>query len=766
MRYPNINEIDDYNKQNISQSVLQNTKNNIFSGEDLDEQYNLLFSSVVDINQLKDAKQYKIKPPDLNLDKELAQSKINFQINDENKFLKSRKWDYLDSNKKNSIEKKVELIYKEMNKKQYDILVSHIKRCNLQELYRNFDPRTSIQRIGTLSSLNYLIETTYYSEANNVYMMFEDKTKIESYIYKFRTILGDGDCFYRGIIFTFLENIILTNNILLMKEVLILFDEKINEKNPLIKTKDYLNIINKLNIGIVSQILYYIITKMEKNELDDTYLILLKVFLYCSDFDYGIIYFTRYLIFEYILENEEKIYSKENQIEIGCFLPEDFVEDKGNKNEYYFENFFLLQLMKPKTFAEKLVIYIAPFIFNCKLNILMYEYGANSFIQEKTFISEKDSEFEINLLFRKAHYDIYYKKEYYKKYSGKLDMLPNIAENILYLNAKSPEETFNKRNIDNNQDNGNKNNNQNNQSNKENNKEKNFKYGNYDKIIEEQDKNNKDNLPKCLQCKKSYHHKDNAFGLCNDCLFKELKSQFLTIYFTFLQGNKEEDLMSFFQRQKCSISIQKDISLSQALFNSGYKFDDLFLKIKKEICLYCGFNINFDNYYLELPCNCRICKKECFDGYFKVIEKGLEIGYNEETNNKGFKSLKCLCGFRYDLQAFIYMINKMEEKNLKEQKKTYLEFIKNYFKWKCMICRSNFNNKIKNFCIEFKDENLDKKILKKIDFRHFICVYCASNYEIQKDKQIDCQFCHSLHLITDIKNLNEENETESDCIII
>ena len=226
-----------------------------------------------------------------------------------------------------------------------------------------------------------------------------------------------------------------------MKEVLILFDEKINVNNPLIKKKEYLNIIKKVNIGIVSQILYYIIKRMEENKLEDTYLILLKVFLYCSDFDYGIIYFTRYLIFEYILENEDKIYSRENQIEIGCLLPEDFVEDKGTKNEYYFENYFLLQLMKPKSFAEKLVIYISPFVFNCKLNILMYDYGANSFIQEKYFLNEKDSEIELNLLFRKAHYDIYYKKQYYEKFSGRLDLLPNIGENILYLNSKYPDDS-------------------------------------------------------------------------------------------------------------------------------------------------------------------------------------------------------------------------------------------------------------------------------------------------------------------------------------
>ena len=317
-----------------------------------------------------------------------------------------------------------------------------------------------------------------------------------------------------------------------------------------------------------------------------------------------------------------------------------------------------------------------------------------------------------------------------------------------------------KKNIDNRKDNNNQNNNN-----------QNDKNSNYDKIFEEQYKNNKnnnENLPKCLQCNKSYHHKDNVFGLCNDCLLKEINSQILTNYIFFLQGGKkrEEDFHSFIQQQKCSISVHKDIPLSQAIFNSGYKLDDLFIKLRKQICLYCGFNINNDNYYLDLPCECRICSKNCFDGYLKMVEKQLEIKYDKETNDRGFNVLRCPCGFRYDLQAFIFMINKMEEKHLKDHQNSYREMIKKYFKWKCMICRKNFNNNVQNFCIIFKDENLDKKILKNIDFHHYICIPCGQNYGIKNDIRINCQFCHSNHLITDIKALSKDNEIESDCIII
>ena len=79
-----------------------------------------------------------------------------------------------------------------------------------------------------------------------------------------------------------------------------------------------------------------------------TYKTLLKIFLYCPDFDFSIIYFTRYLIYEYISANENKLYSNDFQVEVGLLLPEDYVKEKGEKNEYLFENYYSLQLMQPK----------------------------------------------------------------------------------------------------------------------------------------------------------------------------------------------------------------------------------------------------------------------------------------------------------------------------------------------------------------------------------------------------------------------------------
>ena len=394
---------------------VKKQKNNI--EEEVDDALNLLYKSTIDINALKKQNtisEKNMQASDFNLDKELAQSKafINInEVNDTNKFLKKRKWDSLDDNKFEELEEKYQKVCKELDKNKINDLIRQINKCNLEKFYNDFKPKINNKTIGSVSSLDFMIENTFNGQEANYDIMITDKAQLEPYMYKFRSVLGDGDCFYRGVIFSFLENIILTNNIMLMKELLILYHEKINTNNKLLKDKEYLYVFYQMNISIVSQILYIFIDLMENNS-KLAYNTLLKIFLYCPDFDFSIIFFTRYLIYEYISANENKLYSNDFQVEVGLLLPEDYVKEKGEKNEYLFENYYSLQLMQPKSFAEKIVVYITPFVFNIDMNVIIYDYGTNgaeSFIEQKPFSCEEGSKasIEINLLFRKAHYDIF-----------------------------------------------------------------------------------------------------------------------------------------------------------------------------------------------------------------------------------------------------------------------------------------------------------------------------------------------------------------------
>ena len=711
---------------------------------------------------------------DFNLEKELAQSKINININElynTNKFLTTREWNYLDDNKIEYLENKVNMIYKEMDKHELINLKTQINKANFENFYNQYKFNEYKYRITCISSLNFLIESTYYGRKVDDDTKKLDFEQLNPLIEKFRNVKGDGECFYRGLIFSLLENIILTNNIMQMKELLILYYEKINKNNKLIKEKDYLKQINKMNISIVTESLYLIVSEMENNILN-AYEILLKVFLFCTDFDYGIIFFTRYLIYEYILANENKIYSKEYQVEIGCLLPDDYIKDRGKKNEYFFENYYSLQLMNPKTFAEKIVLYVTPFVFNINMNILIYDYGINgalSHIEEKKFSNEKESnsQIQINLLFRKLHYDIYYKKKFYEENKNYLNILINKKENISFNNENQTTIKINKTyptdNI---------------KGNKE------VKVIKEVNIIKHDDNINKkpekDNLnykyidgSLCLECNKPYGNEENIFLLCDECLSNNLKSLICSAFFEFIRDkknliNSEKKFKNFLSRKNCNITTQENMSIFEAIINTKFEFKELFLYVRSQICLYCGKQINDeDEFFIELPCKCRMCSKNCFIEYLSMMKKHIKL--NEECNPsfvKYINILTCFCGFIYNTKNVLYMINQMTKHELKDQKKIYQEYIINIWNWRCFSCTTTFKNDKKFYRIYFKCEDIDINLLdSNAELKHLVCEECYNKYVVNKNKIIACNLCELKHEITQIKTVNEKNEDNSACLV-
>ena len=93
----------------------------------------------------------------LDLKKELAQSKINFDlddINNQNKFLETKVWDCLDDNKILELDKKVEDIYKGLNKEHIKNIEKKINDYNFDEFYKSYNPKQNIFKIGALCDLN------------------------------------------------------------------------------------------------------------------------------------------------------------------------------------------------------------------------------------------------------------------------------------------------------------------------------------------------------------------------------------------------------------------------------------------------------------------------------------------------------------------------------------------------------------------------------------------------------------------------------------
>lgn len=638
-----------------------------------------------------------------------------------NNFIKCRKWKYINDDNWKEIENKVELIGKKMNEEKLSKLIKDIRLTNLNAIFdENCLPAEYPYTIGPLNSLNYLIENTYYLNPTEKEIMLSDRMSLEPYMHKFRIIKGDGNCFIRGIIFYFLEYIILQKNVMLMKELLVLFSEKISLENSKVKNKDYIyESIKKVDTERVIQILYIMCVYLDR-EIDynlTPYEILLKVFLFCEEFDYGIIFFTRYLIYEFISENENKMISSNNINEIlGNLLPDKYIVKSNEKNEYLFDNFYK-ELLTMGEYIEKIVVYVSPYVFNFELNIIYYNYeNLDNSVQELAYKCGKHTEFEINLLFRDNHYDIIYKKFFYEKYQVEMNILLKTDEQLFILNPSLKDVPKNiKRHISIDYD-----------------KNKVFEskglmkndidfQDSYDSLFrilkdsqmldskkinkrgsvktfqEEKslyinnisknygNNSNIENLPKCLKCKNPYSHRENIFYLCKSCLEMELKDRILQAYLSYLQfgytSNCEGNLKNFISKIKCSISMQNNIYLNTAIDNSGFTFKKLFFDIKQKMCLFCGKHIDDNKYYIELPCKCKICKKECFEKFMEHVDQMNKIVLIDSKNDEEMIIIpmtECPCGFKYKLKDFMYMINELDKiKEDNHYKKIYEKQIKN-----------------------------------------------------------------------------------------
>ena len=388
----------------------------------------------------------EVKPPE----KVLTHSKCLFSLFEkktlESEYLKSRKWKYIYEEEEPIIELNFKNIEKKLKKEEIDSLFENISKSSLNEVLNNNDIIENKYPIGVLNSLEYLIEKMYDFSSINKENMLSDMSRLKQIVFKYRQLKKDGNSFYRGVIFYFLENVIFTKNILLLKEILILFFEKISEQNKNIKEKQHvINNMKKIEKSMVINILYIIIQQMElqlkeKNIELTPYIILLKVFLFCREFDEGMIFFTRYLIYEYIQDNEKKFLSEKKKVKILELIPNIYKNSNNSKNQFYKD----LITMGQEAYNNTIYSYIVPYVFNCTLNVLIYKQNPEeALIQQIEYKKDKHTEYEINLLFKEKDYDIFYKNYFYTKNYNEMDNLIS-NEKDEKLNIFKSQEHYNK----------------------------------------------------------------------------------------------------------------------------------------------------------------------------------------------------------------------------------------------------------------------------------------------------------------------------------
>jgi hypothetical protein len=145
----------------------------------------------------------------------------------------------------------------------------------------------------------------------------------------------------------------LDQNIVLLKKVILDMFECFNSQEIKKRLQIKMDTIFKpdLHLRIMILILYL----LEKRKVQEAHQIFVKCILSCATFDYGLILYFRYIIYLYIKDNENKLYSKNFPVKIGNLLPSKYENSKG---EFDFNKFYTEYLLKMFMEAEKIIIYL------------------------------------------------------------------------------------------------------------------------------------------------------------------------------------------------------------------------------------------------------------------------------------------------------------------------------------------------------------------------------------------------------------------------
>ena len=313
---------------------------------------------------------------------------------------------------RNSIAKNEELekLFNDLNK----------INCN----YKSIECNNSI---GGITPLTYLIENSYSMSPNRANEINDKYNAFKKYIYNYRTVNGDGNCFYRAVMFRYLEILVLNKKIEYLQNVT--YDVYNSFNSEELKSRLVIgNIVLKPDLAL--KLLILITDLLKKENIPLAHNILVKSFSCCRKFDYAIIFYFRYILYDYIKKSEEKTYIKSFPIKLGNLLPSQYETEEG---KFLYESFYQNYLLKFYTDAEKIVIYLTPFVLGVALNVFIYDANDDEILQnfkweEGQGLNLSD---EINLLNRKNHYEIVYMNKEYEKYKNIFSFYENNTKSVI-----------------------------------------------------------------------------------------------------------------------------------------------------------------------------------------------------------------------------------------------------------------------------------------------------------------------------------------------
>ena len=260
-------------------------------------------------------------------------------------------------------------------------------------------------------------------------------------LFSWRDMLPGDDSFYRSVMFSYLEYLILNNDFENYKTFL--YDLSLN-----ISDKYFSKILNYYQIDITKvkislALIYYAMNAgSSDNYIEKAIHLFMKTYNMDQNFDLLLILNLKFVIYKYLKLNEKRMYSKEIKIKIGEFLPEEFTK----KGKYNFKEFYENNLLPLSKRVDGIAISVIPFIF--KRNLYIYSFENKKIINKYYFADSKENResFPFRLIILNGSYNIIYDRTYYSQFLKMFSLYSNIPKSS--VNNHINERNENKENRD------------------------------------------------------------------------------------------------------------------------------------------------------------------------------------------------------------------------------------------------------------------------------------------------------------------------------
>ncbi len=432
--------------------------------------------------------------------------------------------------------------------------------------------------------------------------------------------------------------------------------------------------------------------------------------------------------------------------------------------EFLWDKFFREHLLKLGIYAEKIVIYLTPYVLKTNVKLLMYDYGSEYLIETKKFFCHLPNKEEIVTLYRKCHYDVTYSKSYFDKYSKFISGFVNLNEEIKVLRDHLLS-NFRKNNVS--------------QSFHDYERMQSVCFTN--KKIEKKEKK-KEEEPKM---EKVDDHNNSTKVEDNSTLTEDYKKssssntsgntkkEDVIDINSYDQFEKDDHLVIFSKKYKDFLVKSKDLYLQQKfveilkLKNDSNKIFN-FLVInsdtqiskstliseikttKSSFCCICLVEVKDKK--VKFPCDCYVCSDKCF----QALEKLMMENYGKTSINDIINpldiNLMCLCSNVYNGEDMRKLYQLLKKHNYLEGVKKILSSFTNRFINCCLQCNQTLSVR-DSTC--YKKINLkDKDIMEIFNFKRFTHKICSSCYatnvkryknQIKLRTSIQCFICCTEH---------------------